>query len=313
MMTRFLVTGGAGFIGSNIVRRLVSEGRNVTVLDNFSTGHRTNLSGIEDDIRLVNGDLRDLAAVQTAVQGADYVLHQAALPSVQRSVDDPVESNANNVDGTLNLLVAARDAKVKALVYAASSSAYGDTPTLPKREEMPPNPLSPYAITKLVGEHYCTAFAKLYGLNTVSLRYFNVFGPRQDPASQYAAVIPLFATALLQGGVPTVFGDGHQSRDFTFVDNVVDANLAACLAAEQVAGQVFNVACGERYSLNQLLDLLREIIGNDTQARYEDPRPGDVKHSLADITKAREQLGFEPQISFRQGLEVTVEWFRELI
>jgi len=309
-MTLYLVTGGAGFIGSHIVEELVRRGERVRVLDNFSTGRRENIAPFLEHIELVEGDLRDLPTVRRAVEGVDYVLHQAALASVPRSVADPLASNAANVTGTLHLLVAARDAEVKRVVYAASSSAYGDSPTLPKQEDMPTAPKSPYAVSKLAGEHYCRAFTEVYGLETVSLRYFNVFGPRQDPASQYAAVVPLFITAMLRGESPTIYGDGLQSRDFTYVANVVHANLLAT-TAPGVAGRVFNIACGQRYTLLDLIAILNEIMDAHVTPVHTDPRPGDVRHSLADVTAAQEALGYRAEVDFREGLRQTVAWYRE--
>ncbi len=303
-----LVTGGGGFIGSHLVTRLLSLGHEVRVIDNFSTGRKENLAEASDRIDLREGDLRDAGAVGEAMEGIDRVFHQAALASVARSVEDPLTTNAVNVEGTLNVLTAARDAGVGRVVYAASSSAYGDAPTLPKIETMPASPLSPYALQKYAGEQYCVMFTRLYGLDTVALRYFNVFGPRQDPSSFYSAVIPNFITRLGAGAQPTVHGDGEQSRDFTYIDNVVDANL---LAADRhgASGQVINVACGARITLNALLDELREILGVDTPALHGPPRAGDVRHSLADIGKARRLLDYEPKIGMREGLERTVAFF----
>ncbi|MDY7039983.1 MAG: SDR family oxidoreductase [Chloroflexota bacterium] len=309
-MTFYLVTGGAGFIGSHIVAELVRRGQRVRVFDDFSTGKEANLAEVRQAIELVRGDLRDLEAVRRAVSGVDYVLHQGALPSVIRSVDDPLTSDACNVVGTLNLLLAARDAGVRRVVYASSSAVYGDSPTLPKHEDMRPAPKSPYAVSKLAGEHYCQAFTEVYGLETVCLRYFNVFGPCQDPASQYAAVIPLFITALLRGEPPNVHGDGQQSRDFTYVTNNVQANLLAATAPD-VAGQVFNVACGKRYTLLELLDVLRDILNTEVTPVHTDPRPGDVRHSLADIGKAQRALGYRVGVSFEEGLRHTVAWYLE--
>jgi len=307
-MAEYLVTGGAGFIGSNIVEVLLNRGESVRVLDNFSTGKRENLSAFKDRIELVEGDICDLDACRDAVRGVRYVLHQAALASVPRSVKMPIESNRVNVEGTLNVLVAARDESVKRVVYAGSSSAYGDTPTLPKEESMKPEPLSPYAISKLTGEYYCQVFYPLYGLETVVLRYFNVFGPRQDPESQYAAVIPKFLAALMNGESPTIYGDGEQSRDFTFVENVVEANLLATMA-EGAAGKVFNLACGERITVNQLAEAIKRELGSGIDFTYAASRPGDVKHSLADITRARSTLGFEPKVTTAEGLRRTVAWY----
>lgn len=310
-MSTYLITGGAGFIGSNLARAIVNRGESVRILDNFATGTPENLDGIVDDVEVVKGSVEDAALCARVVEGVDYVLHEAALPSVPRSVSDPVASNSANVDGTLNMLVAARDAGVKRFVYAASSSAYGDTPTLPKVETMPANPLSPYAITKYTGELYCQTFYRLYGLETIALRYFNIFGPRQDPTSQYSAVIPKFITMLMAGDSPTIYGDGAQSRDFTYIDNVVHANLLACEAPAAAAGEVVNCACGDRITLNELAAALQEMLGTSVEVHHDEPRPGDVKHSLADITKASELLGYTPQVSIREGLEKTVAWYRE--
>ncbi len=308
-MATYLVTGGAGFIGSNLAEELVRRGETVRVLDNFATGCRENLVGLEDGFTLFEEDIRDLSALRPAFAGVDYVLHQAALRSVPRSVEDPATTNAVNVGGTLNVLLAARDAGVKRVVFASSSSVYGAAPGLPRRETDRPLPLSPYAASKLAGEAYCAAFTHVYGLETVSLRYFNVFGPRMDPTSQYATVIPLFITALRAGRRPVIFGDGEQSRDFCYVANVVEANL---LAAHQpdVAGEVFNIAAGERYTVNQLVAMLNERLGTDLQPEYAPERVGDMRHSLADLTAARENLGYEPQVDFREGLERTVAWYR---
>jgi len=309
----YLVTGGAGFIGSHLVERLLKEGHRVRVIDDLSTGKKENIKPFLGEIEFIKGDIRDLELVRETMEGVDYVLHQAAVPSVPRSVKDPLTTNVANVDGTLNILIAARDAGVKRVVYASSSSIYGDTPNLPKHEGMRPEPRSPYAASKLAGELYCQAFYSVYGLETVALRYFNVFGPRQDPESQYAAVVPRFITALLQGRPPTIFGDGEQSRDFTYVENVVEANLLAA-KAPGVAGEVFNIACGGQITVNELARLLVEIVGVNPQLkpRYAPPRPGDVRHSLADISKVRELLGYEVKVSTREGLERTVEWYKNL-
>jgi len=306
-----LITGGAGFIGNNLVRRLLKDGYRVRVLDNFATGKRENLEDVIDRIEVVGGSMTDLDTARHAVSGADCVLHQAAIPSVPRSVADPLASNEANVTGTLTMLVAARDAKVRRFVYAASSSAYGDTPTLPKVETMPTIPLSPYAVAKLAGENYCRAFHKVYGLETVALRYFNIFGARQDPLSQYAAVIPRFIMALRAGTEITVHGDGEQSRDFTYIDNAVQANIKA-MTAPDAPGEVCNVACGERFTLNQMVQMLAEIMDAKPNVKYYEGRQGDVKHSLADIGKARKLLGYNPDVSFREGLERTVEYFLSL-
>jgi UDP-glucose 4-epimerase len=309
IMALYLVTGGAGFIGSHVVEELVRRGERVRVLDNFSTGRRKNLASFLERFDLMEGDLRDLATVRRSMEGVDYVLHQGALPSVSRSVADPLTSNASNVAGTLHVLVAARDAKVRRVVCASSSSVYGDSPTLPKQEDMPTLPKSPYAVSKLAGEGYCRAFTEVFGLETVCLRYFNVFGPRQDPTSQYAAVVPLFITAMLQSESPTVYGDGHQSRDFTYVSNVVHANLLAATASG-VAGQVFNVACGQRHTLLDLIAILNQILGSHISSVHTTPRPGDVRHSLADITAVQEALGYQSEVDFREGLRRTVAWYR---
>lgn len=304
-----LITGGAGFIGSHIASRLIADGHEVRVLDNFSTGSRSNLAPHEGDFDLIEGDMQSYERAHNAVQGCEVVFHQAALPSVPRSIQDPLTSNAANVVGTLNILLASRDSGVRRVVFASSSSIYGADRTLPKQEDRAPLPISPYAVAKLASEGYCRSFSEVYGLETVALRYFNVFGPRQDPLSQYAAVIPRFITALLEGQAPVVFGDGEQSRDFTYIDNVIDANLRAA-DAEGVSGQTFNVACGERISLNRLLDEIRAIVGSELEASYLDARQGDVKHSLADISRARDQLGYEPLVDFNEGLLRTVEALR---
>jgi nucleoside-diphosphate-sugar epimerase len=310
MSEHYLVTGGAGFIGSNIAETLVKQGEKVRVLDNLSTGIAQNMDTFIDKIEFIHGDIRYLNTLMEAMQGIDYVLHQAALPSVPRSVETPVESNDNNTTGTLNILVAAKQAGVKRVVYAASSAAYGESPTLPKVETMKPQPLTPYAVNKLVGEYYCSVFSNVYGLETVSLRYFNVFGPRQDPNSYYSAVIPKFIKALLNSKSPIIFGDGEQSRDFTYIENVVNANILACKAAN-VSGELFNIACGERISVNQLFKSLQEILNSNTPARYEDPRPGDIKHSLADIKKAEDLLNYKIEVNIHEGLRRTAEWFKK--
>src|SRR5437660_2226885 len=307
-MSHYLVTGGAGFIGSHLAEELVRRGHRVRVADSLITGQRRNLDHISD-VEFMEGDLADLAIAQRAAAGIDYVLHQAAIPSVPRSVADPVTSNRANIDATLNVLVAARDAGVKRLVYAGSSSAYGDTPTLPKREDMPTNPLSPYALQKLVGEQYCQMFTRLYGFETVTIRYFNVFGPRQDPNSPYSGVISLFSTALLEKRQPTIYGDGEQTRDFTYVANVVDGVLRAA-EAQGASGEMINVATGGRISLNELLRVMNQIVGTDIKPTYAPARAGDVRDSQADITKARTILNYEPIVSFEEGLRRTVEWYR---
>ena len=300
-MAEYLVTGGAGFIGSHIVTALVERGDGVRVLDDLSTGNMENLSHVLDDIDMVQGDLRSDADVARAVSGVEYVVHQGALPSVPRSLSDPVRSNACNTDGTLNLLWAALRAGAKRVVVASSSSVYGDSPTLPKVETMPTAPRSPYAVSKLATEQYAVAFWHSFGLETVALRYFNVFGPRQDPKSDYAAVIPKFLAMMKRGETPTIYGDGEHSRDFTYVDNVVSANLLAC-TAEGAAGEVFNCACGDRVSLNDLVAVLNEALGTDVVAEHAEDRPGDVKHSLADIGKAKEMLGYRVLVPFDEGL-----------
>jgi nucleoside-diphosphate-sugar epimerase len=304
-----LVTGGGGFIGSHLVRRLLRDGFEVRVLDNFATGRRENLLDVWDDVELVEGDIQSYERVHTAVRGCHVVAHLAALPSVPRSVQDPLTSNATNVTGTLNVLLAARDAGIGRLVYASSSSVYGANPDMPKREEQPTLPISPYAVAKLAGESYCRAFNEVFGLETVSLRFFNVFGPGQDPLSQYAAVIPRFITSLLDGRPPTIFGDGEQSRDFTYVDNVLDGIVLA-LGTPGNRGQAFNLATGHGVTLNELHRLLAEIIGSDVEPVYEEARPGEVRHSEADIARAREALGFEPAVSTQEGLARTVEYFQ---
>jgi len=308
MSTRFLLTGGAGFIGSHIVKRLVGEGAVVRVVDNLSTGQVARLETLRCSIEYVEADLADNLVSDEVVKDVDYVLHQAAIPSVQRSVRDPIGTNRANVTATLNLLESCRKAKVRRFVYAASSSAYGDTEVLPKSEEMPPNPLSPYALQKLAGEHYCKLYYSLYGLETVCLRYFNVFGPGQDPHSEYSAVIPKFISKLLINELITVYGDGEQSRDFTYVENVVDANLLA-LQATKACGKVLNVGCGERITLNTLIQLLEEIVGVKAKVSYSASKPGDVRHSLADINLARRLLEYEPKVMVKEGLRRTVEAF----
>ena len=308
-MSVMLVTGGAGFIGSHIVERLVALGHEVRVLDNFSTGRRENLSSLEGGIDIIEGDIRDVPSVERAVKGVEVVFHEAALASVPRSVADPASSNEVNVTGTLNLLVASRDSGVRRFVYASSSSVYGNSPELPKRESMVPSPESPYAASKLAAENYCRIFSSLYGLECVSLRYFNVFGPRQDPGSEYAAVVPLFVTALLEGRPPTIYGDGEQSRDFTYVANVVDANMLA-LSADGAAGEVFNIACGCTATVNELLAKMQRITGTSLASHHTDPRPGDVKHSFADVSKAEGTLGLDSKVLFDEGLTLTVDWFR---
>jgi nucleoside-diphosphate-sugar epimerase len=309
-MDKFLVTGGAGFIGSNICRKLISQGCFVRVVDNLLTGKKSNLSGMVDKIEFIEADMGDSAVAAKAMEGIDVVLHQGALPSVPRSVDDPAATHRHCVNATFTLLLAARDAKVKRFVYAASSSAYGDTPILPKVETMPVNPLSPYAAAKLMGEYYCSVFYKVFGLETISLRYFNVFGPQQDPTSQYAAAIPAFVTSILKNKPPTIYGDGEQSRDFTYVDNVVEANLLAA-GVKKTEGQVVNIACGEAITVNAIIKMINEITGKSVRPVYAPTRKGDVKHSLADITAAKKLLGFQPVVSFKDGLRKAINWYRE--
>jgi nucleoside-diphosphate-sugar epimerase len=308
-MASYLVTGGAGFIGSHLAEELDRRGERVRVVDNLITGHRANLAHVPR-VELVEGDLAELDVARQAVAGVEYVLHQAAIPSVPRSVQDPIASNRANIDATLNLLVAARDAGVRRVVYAGSSSAYGDTPTLPKREDMPTRPLSPYALQKLVGEQYMRLFTDLYGLETVTIRYFNVFGPRQDPRSPYSGVISLFANALLDGRAPLICGDGEQTRDFTYVANVVDGVLRAC-TADGASGQVFNVATGGRISINRLFETMARLVGAAIEPEYGAPRQGDVRDSQADISRAQQVLGYTPLVSFEEGLARTVAWYRE--
>lgn len=311
-MSLYLITGVAGFIGSSLARALLARGEQVRGVDNFATGKRENIAEILNRIEFREADITDLDATHKVCAGVDFVLHQAAIPSVPKSVLDPLGSNQANVDGTVNVLVAARDAKVKRVVYAASSSAYGDTPTLPKCEDMKPDPISPYAVAKLASEHYMTSFYRCYGLETVSLRYFNIFGPRQDPSSPYSGVLAKFTTQMLRGEQPTIFGDGETSRDFTYIDNAVEANLLACKApAEKAAGQMFNVATGRRVTLNETFKVLQELTGYKGQPKYGPNREGDVKHSLADISKAEAGLGYKPLVDFEEGLRRTVEWYRE--
>jgi nucleoside-diphosphate-sugar epimerase len=307
-MAKYLVTGGAGFIGSHLSEELVRRGHTVRVADSLITGKRSNLDHVPG-VEFLEGDLADESFAKRAVDGMQYVLHQAAIPSVPRSVKDPITSNRANVDATLNVLVAARDAGVTRLVFAGSSSAYGNTPTLPKREDMPNNPLSPYALQKVVGEQYLQMFTRLYGLETVSIRYFNVFGPRQDPTSPYSGVISVFATALIENRSPRIYGDGEQTRDFTYVANVVDGVLRAC-EAPGASGEVINVATGGRISLNQLFETMKKLLSASVAPTYADPRAGDVNDSQADIAKARQILGYEPTVSFEEGLRRTVEWYR---
>jgi len=309
-MALYLITGIGGFIGSSLARALLAKNEQVRGMDNFATGKRENLKEILPRIDFREADILDLDAMHKACAGVDYVLHQAAIPSVPKSVLDPVGSNRANVDGTVNVLVAARDAKVKRVVYAASSSAYGDTPTLPKHEAMTPDPISPYAVAKLASERYMISFFRCYGLETVSLRYFNIFGPYQDPSSQYSGVLAKFISQMLRGEQPTIYGDGEQSRDFTYIDNAVEANLLACHATSQAAGKVFNVATGRRVTLNETFQLLRSMTSYKGQPNYGPERGGDIKHSLADISQAEKYLGYKPKVDFEEGLRKTVGWYR---
>lgn len=312
IQARYLITGGAGFIGSHIAETLLKQGETVHVFDNLLTGKRSNLEVLHrygKQVEIIDGDLRNMQAIKAAVEGVEVIFHQAALASVPRSISDPVNSLEININGTQNILLAARDAKVRRVVYASSSSVYGNTPTLPKHEAMPTAPMSPYAVQKLTAELLCGVFTRIYGLETVALRYFNVFGPRQDPGSEYAAVIPRFLTALLEGRQPVVFGDGEQTRDFTFIANVVQANLLAASAPDAV-GEAMNIGYGERISLNEVLSLAGELLNRPVQAEYRDPRPGDVRDSLADISKARRLLGYNPAVNFREGMMRTIDALR---
>jgi UDP-N-acetylglucosamine/UDP-N-acetyl-alpha-D-glucosaminouronate 4-epimerase len=310
-MALYFITGIAGFIGSSLARELLSRGEKVRGVDNLSTGNRDNIADIKDQIDFCEADILDLEAMHRACAGVDFVLHQAALPSVPKSVLDPLGSNRANIDGKVNVLVAARDAKVKRVIYAASSSAYGDTPTLPKYEAMKPDPISPYAVAKLASEHYMVSFYRCYGLETVALRYFNIFGPRQDPSSPYSGVLAKFITTMLRGEQPTIFGDGEQSRDFTYIDNAVSANLLACeVPATKAAGAVLNIATGRRATLNQTFKLLQSLTGYSGEVRYAPEREGDIRHSLADISKAEAALGYQPSVNFEEGLRRTVDWYR---
>jgi len=306
---RYLITGGAGFIGSNIVAELVKRKEEVRVLDNFSTGRRENLVPFLDKIQLIEGDLTDLETVREAVEGMDFVLHQGALPSIPRSIEHPIGSNNTNVSGTLNLLIASKDAKVKRVVYASSSSIYGNSSQLPKVETMNPSPLSPYAVSKLAGEYYCQVFYRIYSLETVILRYFNVFGINQDPNSTYSAVIPRFVSCILRKKPPTIFGDGLQSRDFTFVGNVVKANLQAT-GSDTAVGEIINIASGRAYSLLELIDKINSDLGNTVKPIFNSPKIGEIKHSLADITKANQLLGYFPEVDFAEGLKRMIQWIR---
>lgn len=310
-MSTYLITGVAGFIGSALARGVLAQGDQVRGVDNLSSGKMENLEEIKAKVEFHQGDILDLDLMHRLCRGVDYVLHEAAIPSVPKSVNDPLSSNAATLDGTVNVLVAARDAKVKRLVFAASSAAYGDTPTLPKREDMLPSPISPYAVAKLASEYYLTSFYRCYGLETVSLRYFNIFGPRQDPTSQYSGVLAKFTTQMLKGEQPMCFGDGKQSRDFTYVENVVHANLLACKApASEVAGRVFNVAIGERIDLNETFRVLKKLTGFKGELKYGPERAGDVKHSLADLTASQKHLGYKPKVNFEEGLRRTIEWYK---
>ncbi|MHC4543240.1 MAG: SDR family oxidoreductase [Planctomycetota bacterium] len=309
-MEKWLVTGGAGFIGSNICKKLVSQDCYVRIVDNLLTGKKSNLKDFIDKIEFIEADMGDEEVARTAMKDIDVVLHQGALPSVPRSVEDPAATHMHCVDATFTLLLAARDAGIKRFVYASSSSVYGDTPTLPKVENMLPQPLSPYAVGKLVGEYYCSVFYKVFDLETISLRYFNVFGPHQDPTSQYAAAIPAFVTAILKDQPPTVYGDGLQSRDFTYVDNVVEANLLAA-QAEHTAGDVINIACGQVVTVNETIEVINATEGKNIKPIYTDPRPGDVKHSLADIRAAENLIGYKPNVPFKQGLQMAIDFYRE--
>lgn len=309
-MSTYLITGIAGFIGSSLAHALVKRGEQVRGIDNFATGKRENIADIQSQLDFRQADLLDLDAVHCACRGADYILHQAAIPSVPKSVQDPLGNNRANVDGTVNLLMAARDAKVKRVIFAASSSAYGDTTTLPKREDMPPDPISPYAVAKLASEYYMLSFHRCYGLETICLRYFNIFGPRQDPSSPYSGVLAKFITQMLAGEQPTIFGDGAQSRDFTYIDNAVEANLLACEAPTEAVGKVLNVATGRRFDLNQTFQILKKLTDYRGNVKYGPERGGDVKHSLADISRAEKYLGYKPTVDFESGLKRTVAWYR---
>jgi nucleoside-diphosphate-sugar epimerase len=308
-MEKFLVTGGAGFIGSNICKRLISQDCFVRVVDNLLTGKKSNLAEVIDKIEFIQADMGDSEVAQSAMKDIDVVLHEGALPSVPVSIENPAATHKHCVDATFTLLLAARDAGIKRFVYAASSSAYGDAPTSPKVETMPASPLSPYAVAKLTGEYYCSVFYKIFGLETVSLRYFNVFGPYQDPASQYAAAIPAFVTAILKDEPPTIYGDGEQSRDFTYIDNVVDANLLAG-RAKRTQGEVVNIACGKAVTVNEIIEMINELLGKSVKPKYIAPRPGDVKHSLADITAARNLINYRPKVSFSDGLRLAIDWYK---
>ena len=306
---RYLVTGGAGFIGSNLVDEILRRGHQLVVLDDLSAGKESNLASVRNRIDLRIGSITDLAELQSACRGVDYVIHLAARTSVPRSIKDPVETNRVNIDGSLNVLVAARDAKVRRVVFAASSSAYGETPTLPKVETMQPQPISPYGVSKYVGELYAEVFGRVYGLENACVRYFNVFGPRQDPTSQYSGVLSRFMLAVIQGQQPVVYGDGEQSRDFTYIDNVVDETLRAC-EADGASGLVFNGGTGSRITLNEVLNMLEKVTGKKVQAKYDPPRAGDIRDSQADISRARKVLGYEPLVDFEEGLRRTWDWYK---
>ena len=309
-MATYLVTGGAGFIGSNLVQELIKRGEKVRVIDNFSTGKKENIQDFLPRIELIQGDIKDLDRVREAVKGVDFVLHEAALSSVPRSIEHPLATSESNINGTLNVLTAARETGVKRVVYASSSSVYGDSLTLPKREEMTPNPLSPYAVSKLTGEYYCQVFYQIYGLETVILRYFNVFGPRQNSLSQYAAVIPKFIEAMLKGKSPSIYGDGEQSRDFTFVENVVEGSILTC-DKKNIAGEIFNIAGGKRTTINQLAKLISRLLDKNVESIYTNPRPGDIRYSLADITKARRLLNYQPKVNLKEVLRTTLKWYKQ--
>jgi len=309
-VSMFLVTGGAGFIGSHLVEGLIKRGKAVRVIDNFSSGKRKNIEPILDAIELIEGDIRNIDDCTKACAGVDVVLHEAAIPSVPKSVEDPDACHGANVDGTFNMLQAARGAGVKRFVYAASSSAYGDTETSPKHENILPQPKSPYAVAKLVGEYYCRAFYECFALQAVCLRYFNVFGPRQDPKSQYAAAIPAFVTAIIRDRPPTVFGDGEQSRDFTYIENVIEANLLAS-DADETHGEAINIACGQAVTINAIIARVNDLLGKDISANYTDPRPGDVRHSLADVSLAEKVIGYKPRVHFDEGLNLAINWYIE--
>ena len=309
-MSLYLVTGGAGFIGSNIVEELIERQHSVRVLDNFSTGKRDNIALFIKDIDVIEGDIRDIKTCFNAVRGVDYVLHQAALPSVPLSLQDPIATTDININGTLNILIASRDAKVKKFVFASSSSIYGDEPTLPKIEGQEGRPLSPYAVSKLAGEKYCQVFSSVFGLSTISLRYFNVFGPRQDPKSQYAAVIPNFISAMLKGKQPIIYGDGEQTRDFSYVSNIVEANLLAS-DVDGYSGEAFNLACGEKTTVNELVEKINSILGVKIRPIYAPSRPGDILHSYADISKTKQALNYHPVVNFEEGIKNTIEWYKK--